>query len=152
MSENKTNEHDDKIGRLLGNIGRLHSTRADRLVEKLGLFRGQAILLMILSDHEGLTHSEIAEILEISPAAATKVIKRMEALNYLQRQSDPADERISRVFLKEDGLAVVRQIRSAFEQIDQILLTGFAPQEKDTLIQLLQRVRANLANVPFDPD
>jgi hypothetical protein len=30
-------------------------------MERIGLYRGQAILLMILSRHDGITHSEIAE-------------------------------------------------------------------------------------------
>ena len=74
------NQDEIKIGPLMANIGRLHATRADRFMDRIGLFRGQAFLLMILSEQDGLTHSEIADKLEISPAAATKVIKRMEAL------------------------------------------------------------------------
>jgi DNA-binding MarR family transcriptional regulator len=52
---------------------------------------------------DGVTHSQIAETLEISPAAATKVIKRMEQVHYVQRRADPADERVSRVYLLYTG-------------------------------------------------
>ena len=142
---------DVKIGLLLVNIGRQHAIRADQSMERIGLFRGQAILLITLSKQDGLTHSEIAEKLEISPAAATKVIKRMEALNYLQRRSDPTDERISRVFLQEEGWAVIQQIRRAFEQIDQVLLSNLSKEEQDTLIKLLKQVYENLLNQPIDP-
>ncbi len=133
-----------KLGMLLANIGRLHAKWADRFMERLGLYRGQAILLKILSEKDGLTHSEIAEKLEISPAAATKVIKRMEALNYVRRQPDPADERISRVSLQEEGAAVVQQIENSFDQIDQILISNLNPEEQRTMIQLLWKVYTSL--------
>jgi MarR family transcriptional regulator, organic hydroperoxide resistance regulator len=138
------NPEEIKPGMLLANIGRLHSKRADKYMDRFGLYRGQAILLKILKEKDGLTHSEIAEKLEISPAAATKVIKRMETLNYVRRQSDPADERVSRVFIQEEGTAVVQQIESAFEQMDKVLLSNLDPEEQRMLVKLLWKVYASL--------
>jgi DNA-binding MarR family transcriptional regulator len=78
-----------ELGRLLVSVCRLHHTRADQSMDQIGLYRSQAILLMTLSQRDGMMHSEIAEQLEISPAAATKVIKRMEQAQYLQPPSRP---------------------------------------------------------------
>ncbi len=146
------NPDEIKIGLLMAKIGRLHATRANRFMEQIGLYRGQAILLKILSWQDGLTHSEIAEKLQISPAAATKVIKRMEALHYVRRQPDPVDERVSRVFLEEEGRAIARQIRNAFEQIDQVLFSNLNPGEQKTLVKLLLKVYAGLLEHPPDPE
>lgn len=144
MDAFKNNPEDVKFGMLLANIGRLQAKQADRFMERFGLYRGQAILLKILSEKNGLTHSKIAEKLEISPAAATKVIKRMEALKYVRRQPDPIDERISRVFIQEKGAAVVHQIENSFDQIDQILISNLSPEEQRTFFQLLWKVYASL--------
>lgn len=140
----KNNPEEIKFGMLLANIGRLHAKQADRFMERVGLYRGQAILLKILSEKDGLTHSEIAVKLEISPAAATKVIKRMEALNYVRRHPDPSDERISRVFLLQEGAAVVQRIESSFDQIDAVLLSSLNPEEQNTLTKLLWKVYTSL--------
>lgn len=134
----------NRLGPLLANIGRLHSRRADHFMEHLGLYRGQAFLLMILSHHDGLAHNEIAEKLEISPAAATKVIKRMEALQYVQRVPDPSDERVSRVYIQDAGRDRIRQVRQAFEEINAVLVDGLSADEQKTLISLLQKVYASL--------
>lgn len=131
-------------------IGRMQISCADQFMEKLGLYRGQGRLLLILSDQDGLTHSEIAKKLEISPAAATKVIKRMEKLQYLQRQPDPADERVSRVFLKNEGWAVVQQIRRVFWQVDQILFRDFSEQDHEVLNRLFNQMYHNLLDPQFD--
>lgn len=135
---------DTTLGHLIHMIGRMQVMRADQGMERMGLHRGQARLLLILSDHEGITHSEIAEKLDISPAAATKVIKRMEAKRYLQRRPDPKDERVSRVYLQEDGWALIHQIRDVFRQVDQMLLRDFSPEELRLLRQPLERMHQNL--------
>ena len=144
MDKFKNDPKEIKFGMLVGNIGRLHATLADQYMERIGLYRGQAMLLLLLSLEDGQTHSEIAEKLEVSPPAATKVIKRMEALNYVRRQSDSGDERVSRVFLQQEGKAVIRQIKNALDQIDQVLLDSLAPKEQEQLIQLLLKIHQSL--------
>lgn len=144
MEDHKKDALEKKIGPLLAYIGRMHSTRADRFMEHLGLFRGQAFLLMVLSKGDGLTHSNIAEILDISPAAATKVIKRMEERHFVRRQPDPKDERVSRVFLEEEGWAMIHQVQKTFEQIDEVLVSHLSPEEQSTLIKLLLKVASSL--------
>ena len=118
-----------ELGKLLFNIGRLHGTRADQLMDHIGLFRGQGMLLKYVARHDGLTHSEIAENLEISPSAVTKVIKRLEELNYLKRQPDPKDERISRVFIQPEGCKVIEQIHEIFQQLESTTFEGFSEEE-----------------------
>jgi DNA-binding MarR family transcriptional regulator len=133
-----------ELGRLLVSVCRLHHTRADQSVERIGLYRGQAILLMILAHHEGITHSEIAAKLEISAAAATKVIKRMEQAGYLARQPDPDDERVSRVYLCDKGRAVTAEIDAAFAEMDRAMFEGLPAAELERLRELLVQMQANL--------
>lgn len=135
---------DQDLGRLLVSVCRLHHTRADQSMDRLGLYRGQAFLLMTLSRQNGMTHSEIAEKLQISPAAVTKVIKRMEQARYLQRQADPADERVSRVYLQEKGRALIAEINTAFDKLDRVMFDELPAQDLERLYELLVRMQANL--------
>jgi DNA-binding MarR family transcriptional regulator len=137
------------LGRLLGNLCRLQATRADQLMEQFGVYRGQGILLVILSHQDGLTHSEIAERLQISPSAATKVIKRLEDLKYLKRQPDLSDERISRVYLQPAGWAVIDKIHAAFKRINAVISAGISQQEQEQLRNLIGRIHANLEKADF---
>jgi DNA-binding MarR family transcriptional regulator len=137
-------------GRLLANICRLHATRSDQLMDQIGLYRGQAILLLILSSQDGRTHTEIAQELHISPAATTKIIQRLEKMAYLQRRSDPFDERVSRVYLLKDGQAVIQQIKDSFRRLDRATMTNFTSEEQDSLRDLLTRLFINLQEASFD--
>lgn len=144
MSQEQDKHTDSSLSRLIAMVGRAHAQRADAYMERIGLFRGQAVLLMILSEQEGMTHSEIASRLHISPAAATKVIKRMEALKYVRRLPDASDDRVSRVYLQREGRAVIEQIRRAFREIDLTIRNDLTAQEQDELFRLLQQVHLNL--------
>jgi DNA-binding MarR family transcriptional regulator len=133
-----------ELGRLLVSVCRLHHTRADQSMDRIGLYRGQAILLMVLSEQDGMTHSEIAEKLEISPAAATKVIKRMEEAHCLQRRADTADERVSRVYLRDQGRGLTAEIDAAFGKLDERMFDGLPQPDLERLHDLLTQMQANL--------
>jgi DNA-binding MarR family transcriptional regulator len=133
-----------ELGRLMVSVCRLHHTRADQSVDKIGLYRGQALLLMTLSERDGMTHSEIADRLEISAAAATKVIKRMEQAHYVQRRADPADERVSRVYLQAQGHALIAAINVAFGRLDHMMFVGLPQPDLERLRGLLTQMQSNL--------
>jgi DNA-binding MarR family transcriptional regulator len=139
-----------ELGRLLFMISRLHSTRADQYMDQIGLFRGQSMLLKFISRHDGLTHSEVAEKLEISPAAVTKVIKRLEELQYLKRQADPKDERVSRIFIQPEGRKKIEEIHNSFEQLAKKTFVGFSQPELKIFQEYLKRIQLNLQNNSSD--
>lgn len=112
----------------------------------MGLYRGQAILMMILARREGLTHSEIANILEFSPAAATKIIKRMEQEGYVRREADPDDERVSRVYLCDKGRALTEEIRTAFAGLNRAMFEGIPEADLAQLRHQLNCMQSNLQN------
>lgn len=136
----------EPVGKILANLCRTRATLTDKFVDGYGIYRGQAILLMTLSNQDGITHSDLAENLKISPAAISKVIKRLERANYIKRESDPNDERISRVYLLQDGYSVVSEIKQAFAQLDQIMFQGFDEEDKETFRNLIVRAQTNLSD------
>jgi MarR family transcriptional regulator, organic hydroperoxide resistance regulator len=129
---------------LLAQVSRLHHTRVHQLLEGLGLYRGQPRVLHILWDQDGLTHKELAEIMQITPATITRMIQRMEKAGFVQRRPDPADQRISRVYLTEAGRAVQAQVEATWQQMERDDFIGFTPGELEVLRGFLRRIRANL--------
>ena len=138
-----------ELGRLLVGVCRLHHTRADQSMDKIGLYRGQARLLMTLAEHDGLSHSDIADRLGISAPAATKVIQRMEEAQYVHCQTDPADERVSRVFLQPQGHALIAQIRRSFGRLDGAMFDGLGEPDLERFRALLAQMQENLLR--FEP-
>ncbi len=132
---------------LLVNICHLHHSRARRLFEALGLYRGQPPLLRVLWETEGLTQTDLAERMQIAPATLTRMIQRMERAGFLRRQSDPVDQRISRVFLTEAGCAIQNQVEQTLQRMEDETFAGFTEEERGLLDGFLRRMRANLLQV-----
>jgi predicted transcriptional regulator len=61
---------------LLAEVCHQHHFRTNTLLEAIGLYRGQPPVLFALWDQEGLTHSELAERLQNTPATITKMLQR----------------------------------------------------------------------------
>ena len=137
----------ETIDLILANVGHLHRTRIQQLFEQLGLHQGQPPLLRVLWKQEGLTHSELAARLRITPATITKMLQRMEKAGFLTRRPDPQDQRVSRVYLTEAGRAVKGEAEKLFRQLEAETFAGLTEEERRLLRAMLTRLRANLLTV-----
>jgi DNA-binding MarR family transcriptional regulator len=134
----------EQLGHLLMHVCRLRGKTADQFMEQNKIYRGQGLMLLFISEQQDLTHSEIAEHLNISPAAATKVIKRLEEEGYVQRQSDAKDERVSRVAILPEGLAAIDGIHASFKRLDEKTFLNFSENDLKQLDDYLHRILQNL--------
>jgi DNA-binding MarR family transcriptional regulator len=134
----------ESIDRLLGQICKLHYFRAFELLEKIGLYRGQPPMLRALSEEEGLTHSELAAHLHVTPATITKMIKRMEKAGFVERRPDLEDQRISRVYLTQAGRAIQADMQQTLQTLEKETFAGFTLQEHVLLRRFFLQIRDNL--------
>ena len=141
----------EKMDLLLAHICRLQYIRVHELLETVGLYRGQPPLLHALWEQEGLSHTELSTQLQISPATTTKMIQRMEKAGFVQRRSDPQDQRRSRVYLTDAGRSIRSEVEAIWVQIEAEIFAGFSVEEKETLGNLLQKIRNNLSKGKPEP-
>ena len=131
---------------MVAQISHLHHSRAHQLLEGLGLYRGQPPLLRHLWEQEGLTQTELASVLKIKPATITKMLQRMEKAGFITRKPDPADQRVSRVYLTESGRAVQNEVENVFQTMAGETFAGFTIEETVLLRRFLLQIRDNLVN------
>ncbi len=129
---------------LLAQVSRLHYHRSHELLEALGLYRGQPPVLRALQKQEGLTHTELAQRLRVTPATITRMLQRMEKAGFVTRRPDPADQRLSRVYLTDAGRAVQAEIRQVLRTMEEDEFSGFTEEERAEMRRLLLRLRDNL--------
>jgi DNA-binding MarR family transcriptional regulator len=138
---------DASIDLLIVQVCRMHHRRAHDLFEELGLYRGQPRLLHVLWEHEGRTHSELAERLHVQPATITKMLQRMQEAGFVQRRRDSEDQRVSRVYLTAAGREIQERVRQVWWQLEEEALADFAPEERALLYRFLVQIRDNFARV-----
>ena len=141
MAETRISE---STGSLLVQVCKAHRNKAHELLSRINLHPGQEFLLLNLWPEDGLTHSEVAENLCVQPATVTKMLDRLVRTGLVQRQPDPADQRVSRVYLTEKGRELLEPIEQVWEELEQISFANLTLEERLLLRRLLIQVKANL--------
>ncbi|MGD0004284.1 MAG: MarR family transcriptional regulator [Anaerolineaceae bacterium] len=132
---------------LLAQVCHHHHFRANTLLEAIGLYRGQPLVLFALWEQEGLTHTELADRLQNTPATITKMLQRMEKAGFVQSRPDAKDQRVSRVYLTEAGCAIQTQVQAVWDTMEADTFADFNAEERLLLRRFLQRILQNLIKV-----
>ena len=134
----------ETMDQLLAQVCHLHHSRAHKLLEAIGLYRGQPLVLRALWEQEGLTHTDLAQRLHVTPATITKMLQRMETAGFVVSKPDAEDQRVSRVYLTEAGRAIQTKVEAVRQTTDQETFAGFTPEERVVLRRFLLHIRENL--------
>lgn len=79
------------------------------VLEPLGLTHPQYLVMLALWQYEPLSVRRLGELVSLEPATLSPLLKRLEAIGYLHRTRDVADERSLRVTLTEAGRSLREQ-------------------------------------------
>jgi DNA-binding MarR family transcriptional regulator len=134
----------DSIGSLLARLGRAHRNLLRSEMHELGLCGGQPPVLFALNERDGMSNSEMAALLEITPATLTNKVKRMEKAQLVIRRRDSQDERVSRIYLTEKGKGLLDDLRVTMKGIEDVLLEGFSESQAQVFKENLQQVVKNI--------
>ena len=145
MSDNEQN-----FGFLLADVSRLLRKLFDQKMGTLGLSRAQWRLIVNLRRREGLSQSELADLLEIEKPTLVGLIDRMEETGWVERRADPVDRRVKRIFLVPDA-ARLDELGEAAEGTLGEALDGIDPAEVARCEALILQVKSNLQRVLEKP-
>jgi DNA-binding MarR family transcriptional regulator len=110
------------------------------ILEELGLTYTQYITIIALWEEDNQTVSRLGEKLFLESNTLTPMLKKLEAMGYLERQRDPEDERQVRVSLTKNG----RKLREKAFNRDLAGASGLAPDEFAKLQEAIVTLRNNL--------
>ncbi len=117
-----------------------------------GLYFGQPRLLEYVIEKDGCTQNELSDGLGVSPPSVAVSVKRLEKAGLLKREPDKDDTRRNRLSVTEDGLKALERFHSVCLETDARLFSGFADEEKETLVAYLTRLTGNIAAADFTPE
>lgn len=117
------------------------------LLEPLGLTYPQYLVMLVLWESDGPTVSQLGQRLTLDSGTLTPLLKRLQALGYVQRQRDADDERRVRVLLTAEGRAL--RARAAGVPPQLLQASGCSLGELSALTQRLQALRQQLSD--FNP-
>ncbi len=105
-------------------------------LDPLGLTYPQYLVLLLLWEKDGRSVNELGKPLQLDSGTLTPLLKRMEKTGFITRGRDAKDERVTRIHLTAEGLA----LKDRAKAIPQAMLcaTGL---ELDSLIGLRQQIK-----------
>ena len=140
MSENLSRETVEKLIK----VTRLHKSAIDLKVQSIGIHRTQHRILMHLSRCDSTpSQKELAERLDVTPAAVTLALKSIEEQGFIKRKLGK-DTRFNEIMITDKGREIVKLTRYLFGQIDEALFEGVNEEEIIILSKVLSKMRSNL--------
>ncbi|MFE6409572.1 MarR family winged helix-turn-helix transcriptional regulator [Streptomyces sp. NPDC057837] len=118
---------------------RVHRIQKHHLEQRgLGITPAQSRLLRTLA-HWGSPPrmADLAERLEVVPRAVTTLVDALEAGGKVRRVPDPANRRVIRIELTDDGRAALRELRAARRSAAEEILAPLTEDQREALGGLL---------------
>ena len=123
---------------------RMHKALIDSRVKEIGIHRTQHRILMNLARCEKLpSQKELAEQLDVTPAAVTGALKKIERDGYVERTLGH-DNRYNELRITDKGRELVKLTRQLFSETDISIFEGFSDEELDSYISSLEKLQANI--------
>ena len=110
------------------------------ILDQLGLTYTQYIAIIALWEEDNQTVSGLGEKLFLESNTLTPILKKLEAMGYVHRARDAADERVVRVGLTPEG----RALRESALNLNLRNATGLTPEEFPVLQKAVVKLRNNL--------
>lgn len=132
------------FGFILHDVARLLRTTYDRRVRELGLTRSQWWVLTHLFRKDGITQSELAEMLELEKPSLGRLLDRLEAKGWVRREMDARDRRAKRVFLTSAAETPMRVMRKIAAGVREDALSGLSTADRDRFVDALLTIKSNL--------
>jgi DNA-binding MarR family transcriptional regulator len=141
-------QFEERFGFLISDVGRLCGKRFDDLAKSsLDLTRAQCRVLAYLAHYGEVNQARLAELLEVAPISAGRLLDRMEEGGWIERWSNPEDRRERQVSMTSKAERALGKARKVGDEVTAEGLSGFSDEEAKQFIALLQRVRGNLSRI-----
>ncbi|MEG3177416.1 MarR family transcriptional regulator [Sphingomonas sp. RB3P16] len=136
----------DSIAFVISDVSRLMRRRFDERARAIGVTRTQWRVLKFLQRGEGINQGGLAELLEVEPITACRMIDRLEEAGLVERRRDPGDRRAWRIFLTDRARPLLDELGHLADDLLASALTGISSADHDLVMTTLQRIQTNLSD------
>jgi MarR family transcriptional regulator, transcriptional regulator for hemolysin len=138
------------LGKLSWLITRFYVGALGARLAHLPISRHFYVLTVIAEADGALTQKELAEAVWTDKASMVRIIDYLCKNGMVERITDTDDRRAYRISATDAGRKSVKDIRKAFEEVNEAATEGFALEEKSAVMPLLERMACNLSKLPHD--
>ncbi|NNN09893.1 MAG: MarR family transcriptional regulator [Acidimicrobiaceae bacterium] len=111
--------------------------RALRLSTTAGVTPSQVSVLFRVEQSEPVRMGVLAHLERITPATLSKVIDSLEALELVERETDPLDGRVTLIRVSPSGRQLIETQRAATTHALEVALAKMEDTQRDHLLESL---------------
>jgi DNA-binding MarR family transcriptional regulator len=132
------------ILREIGMIARALDSISNIEFKEYDLTKGQYLYLVRICENPGIIQEKVAEMIKVDRTTAARAIKKLQINGFIEKKEDDQNKKIKKLFPTEKGKTVYPFIKRENDHSDLMALEGFSDSEEEMILNLLQRVRANV--------
>jgi DNA-binding MarR family transcriptional regulator len=136
------------VGFTLSSIGYAVARRFRQTLAPLKLEPREFALLRAVEAGEGQSQQAVGERLGIPPSRMVAFVDALEARALLERRHNPLDRRTRELHLTTAGRELLERAFVLAVELERQLCAGLSADEREQLLDLLQRVSAQLGLSP----
>jgi DNA-binding MarR family transcriptional regulator len=125
---------------LMIKLGRITMHRFTEALEPFGIRPRHVAALIELRDRGELTQQTLCGQLHLDPTNLVAILNELEQRGYATRRRDPEDRRRHLVEVSKKGIAVLEKVSEVMDGVEDDLLDGFEPAEREQLEDLLTSI------------
>ncbi|MEZ2721719.1 MarR family winged helix-turn-helix transcriptional regulator [Paenalcaligenes hominis] len=125
---------------------RLIQRRLQSLIEPHGVSLGMWYFLRVLWHKEGLTQSELSQLVGTMEPTTLTALRSMERCGFIKRERNALDGRKINIYLTDLGRELEGKLVPLAKEVLSEASSGLSDSEMQTLLRLLNVIQTNLAD------
>jgi DNA-binding MarR family transcriptional regulator len=135
---------DQELSILISDLSLLYRKYFNHQIRELGLTAVQWQVLSCLARNEGVTQTEIADILNRGKSPVGKTLDSLEAAGWIVREPSKKDRRINTIYLTEKLELVEERLFGVINDMNGVAERKLAPKHIEDVRSGLVQIRQNL--------
>lgn len=127
---------------LIARVARVQRQRFEQVLTPLGLRQRHVVALSYLRGHGPTAQQQLAERLRMDASSLVCLLNELEDSELILRHRDRSDRRRAVVELSGGGESTLSKVDRAVQVVEDEMLAGLDPSERDMLHALLARLNS----------
>ena len=133
-------KHQETIDYFLKIVWQTVANKYNHLVSEFGITQSISYLLININEKEGTTVSQAATLLGLKSTSLSRMLRQVEEMGLIYRESNAGDKRSVKIYLTETGKQKRHQARVLVRQFNNYLDDHISENDREALIRILNKI------------
>jgi DNA-binding MarR family transcriptional regulator len=100
----------------------------------------QWVVLRVLFDHDSLPLKDIVARVEVDQGSLSRMVDRLTARGWVQRNADDIDRRAVAISLTKEGRSLVPRLAAEADKNEESFFSGLGSSEREKFLRTIQKL------------